>query len=395
MMMFSILDTDLYKASTSHAYWSLYPLASGTFTFTDRGREKYDLEFVENLKLEFANLRNLQLEVDECEWAKKKISYIPSTFWDWLLTFRFEPEKIQVTLDEDSCLHIEVTDLLYKVTWYEIPVLAIVSELRNRVRYGKDFRMLDLIERLDKKINFANEHGLKFMEFGTRRRFSKDSHNQIVSYLHEKCPINCVGTSNMFLAKRYGMTPLGTYPHENIQMHAALFGNKRANYLTLEDWIKVYHGNLGTALTDLFGTKSFLRTLTRQQALLLQGYRIDSGDNFKIGNMIIERLQEFDIDPRTKLLIFSNALDMKKYKEIRDYFNGRIQISAGIGTNITCDPGIEGYKPANIVMKLSKVRMSDKDPWEKCIKISDDLGKHIGDPKEIEIAKYELHLGED
>ena len=163
----------------------------------------------------------------------------------------------------------------------------------------------------------------------------------------------------------------------------------------LEAWIKVYQGNLGTALTDLFGTKSFLRTLTRQQALLLQGYRIDSGDNFKIGNMIIERLEEFGIDPKTKLLVFSNALDFPKYKTIRDYFGNRIQVSAGIGTNLTCDPDIEGYKPANIVMKLSRVRMSAKDPWEKTIKISDDEGKHIGDSKEIEIAEYELHLDED
>ena len=108
--------------------------------------------------------------------------------------------------------------------------------------------------------------------------------------------------------------------------------------------------------------------------------------------MVIDRLKEFGIDPRTKLIVFSNALNFDKYRDIKRYFDGKIKVSAGIGTNITCDPGIDNYVPANIVMKLSKCRMSSKDPWEKCIKISDDLGKHMGDAKEFEIAKYELHL---
>lgn len=390
-MMLSILDTDLYKNSTSYAYWKLYPLAEGTFTFNDRNHEVYDEDFIEQLRMEFAKLSNLRLTEEEFNWGVQKVSYIPRPYWEWLKTFRFEPEKIQVSLDENKNLHIEVTDYLYKVTWYEIPVLAIVSELRNKYRgyIANKEKMLSL---LDWKINFANEHHLKFSEFGTRRRYSASSQEDIVRMLKERCPIYCAGTSNMYFAMKYNMTPVGTFPHEWIQAHAGMFGNKRANYLMLEAWIKVYQGNLGTALTDLFGTDSFLRTLTRQQALLLQGYRIDSGDNFKVGNKIISRLQEFGIDPKTKLIVFSNALDFPKYKEIHDYFNGRVIVSAGIGTNLTCDPGIENYKPANIVMKLSRVRMSAKDPWEKCIKISDDEGKHIGDPKEIEIARYELHL---
>lgn len=388
--MLSIIDTDLYKASTSFAYWSLFPLAEGTFKFHDRNKEVYDEKFLKSLKLEFAKLNSLRLTDEEFEWAVSKISYIPRTFWEWLRGFRFDFNKIKAELDSEGHLQIEVTDFLYNVTWYEIPVLATVSELRNKYKFtlNRD----TTISKLEWKINYANEHGLKFSEFGTRRRYSAYIHEDIIRLLGEKCPINCAGTSNMYFAMKYGMTPIGTFPHEWIQVHAALFGNKRANYLMLENWIKVYRGELGTALTDLFGTASFLRTLTKQQALLLQGYRIDSGDNFKVGNMIIERLKELGIDPKTKLLVFSNALDFPKYKEIVDYFGNRIKVSAGIGTNITCDPDIEDYKPANIVMKLSKCRMSKKDPWENCIKISDDEGKAIGDLREIEIAKYELHL---
>ena len=390
-MMFSILDTDLYKASTSFAYWKLYPLAEGTFKFNDRNGEEYDEEFVDQLKLEFAKLSTLRLRDEEFNWAVKTITYIDQPYWEWLKTFKFEPSLINVWLDENKHLQIEVTDKLYKVTWYEIPILATVSELRNRYR-GYIANSETMIDILDKKIDFSNEFNLKFSEFGTRRRYSAMSFERIVTRLKERCPVNCVGTSNMYFAMKLKMTPVGTHPHEWIQFHAAVFGYKRANYLMLEDWIKIYQGNLGTALVDTFTTKSFLRTLTRQQALLLQGYRIDSGDNFALGNAIIERLREFGIDPKTKLLVFSNALDFPKYKEIVDYFGNRIKVSAGIGTNITCDPGIEGYKPANIVMKLSQCRISNKDPWEKCIKISDDIGKHIGDEKEFDIAKYELHL---
>ena len=389
--MFSILDTDLYLFSVGHAVFSLYPLAEGTLTFNDRSKEVYDLGFLEQLKIKFAEFGSLKLKDDEFEWVVKKIPYIPRTYWEWLRGFKFEQDKIKVWLDQDGHLQIEVTDLLYKSMLYEIPILSTVSELRNR-RLGYSANMEEVLNKLDQKINLANEFGLKFMEFGTRRRFSAPLHEKIVERLKEKCPIYCVGTSNVYLAMKYGMTPLGTLNHLWISFHCSCFSNKRGNYLALEDWIKVYRGDLGTALTDLVGTESFLRTLTKQQALLLQGYRIDSGDNFKVGNMIIKRLQEFGIDPKTKLLVFSNALDFPKYKEIYDYFKGRIMVSAGIGTNLTCDPGIEGYKPANIVMKLSKCRLSEKDPWEKCIKISDDEGKHIGDPKEIEIAKYELHL---
>jgi nicotinate phosphoribosyltransferase len=389
--MLSILDTDLYKASTSYAYWKLYPLAEGTFKFNDRAKEEYDEEFVKLLNMEFAKFSMLKLTEEEFNWAVKTIPYIPKNYWEWLKTFRLDHNKIKVWLDEEKHLQIEVTDDLYKVTWYEIPVLATVAELRNRYKgfHANNQVMMNILEN---KINMANEYGLKFSEFGTRRRYSAATHEEIVRILKEKCPINHVGTSNMYLAMKYGMKPIGTYPHEFTMFHAACFGYKRANYLTLEAWIDVYGGNLGTALVDCYTTESFLRTLTYQQALLLQGFRIDSGDNFAIGNKIIERLKEFKIDPKTKLLIFSNALDMPTYKEIKDYFGNRVMVSAGIGTNITCDPGIDGYKAANIVMKLYKCRMSAKDPWEDCIKISDDLGKHIGNQKEFEIALHELHL---
>lgn len=391
-MILSILDTDLYKFSTSNAYFQLYPLAEGTFKFNDRAAEVYDESFLATLREEFAHLERLSLTDEEFAYVTRKIRYIPRNYWEWLRGFRFESDKIEASLDAEGHLQIQVTDSLYKVTLYEVPVLAIVAELRNRWR-GVQADIAHALEILDGKIALANENRLIFSEFGTRRRFSSVLHDAVVRSLKEKCPKCCGGTSNVYFAMKYDMTPIGTFPHEWVMFHSGVFGYKRANYLSLEDWIAVYDGALGTALIDTFTTRSFLHTLTMKQAKLLDGFRQDSGDEREVGDAIIARLEEFGIDPASKVIVFSNALTFPKYKEIADYFRGRVKISAGIGTNLTCDPGIEGYKAANIVMKLSRCRMSAKDPWEKVIKISDDLGKHMGDDREFDIASYELHLG--
>ena len=390
-MILSILDTDLYKFSTSNAYFHLYPLAEGTFKFNDRAKEVYDDSFLSELKKEFAELEKLSLTDEEFAYVSTRIRYINHNYWEWLRGFHFEAGKIDARLDAEGHLQIEVTDFLYKVTLYEVPILAIVAELRNKVR-GNKVDTAKALAILDAKLEIANEHELLFSEFGTRRRFSSDLHDAIIAELKEKCPRYCAGTSNVYFAMKYDMTPIGTFPHEWVMFHSGVFGYKRANYLSLEDWIKVYDGALGTALIDTFTTRSFLRTLTMKQAKLLDGFRQDSGDEKVVGDAIIARLKEFGIDPATKVIVFSNALNFPKYKEVADYFRGKVKVSAGIGTNITCDPGIPGYKAANIVMKLSRCRMSSKDPWEKVIKISDDLGKHMGDDREFDIASYELHI---
>lgn len=385
--MNSILDNDLYKFSVGWAYMKLYPEAEGTFTFCDRNNVEFDEKFIEELGMEFAKLSLLGLTLKESEWCSKKIKYIPETYWEWLEGFRFDMDKIIYWLDKDNHLHIEVTDKLYKVTLYEVPILAIVSELIGK-RQGM-VNVSEAIDKLDAKINMANEFGLKFSEFGTRRRYSSYLHELVVQRLKEKCSINCVGTSNVYLAMKYNMTPYGTFPHEWIMFHGACWGYQEANYLGMRDWVRTYDGNLGIFLMDTYTSKVGLKNMSLKFAKLFDGVRQDSGDEYKIGNMVIDRYKGLGIDPTTKTIVFSNALDFNKYKDIHDYFNGRIRVSAGIGTNLTNDTNCS---PANIVMKLSKCRINKNQEWRKCIKISDDLGKHLGDDKEFEIAKYQLEI---
>lgn len=386
-MILSILDNDLYKYSVSYAYMKLYPEAEGTFSFYDRNKVVHSKKFLEALKLKFAELSALKLSFKEKQWCISHIPYIPSVYWEWLSQFHFEIEKINAWLDDENHLHIEVTDNLYKVTLYEVPILAIVSELYSRSQGSAD--VVSAINKLDTKINLANEHGLKFSEFGTRRRYSAALHNLIVERLKEKCPINCVGTSNVYFAMKYNMTPIGTFPHEWIMFHGASWGYQEANYLGMRDWVRTYDGNLGIFLMDTYTSKVGLKNMSMKFAKLFDGVRQDSGDEYKIGNEVIARYKELGIDPTTKTIVFSNALDFNKYLDIHNYFAGRIRVSAGIGTNLTNDTE---FKPANIVMKLSKCRINKNQEWRKCIKISDDLGKHLGDDKEFEIAKYQLGI---
>ena len=379
----SILDTDLYKFSTSYAYMKLYPEAEGTFTFCDRNNTVFSEDFLTSLKLEFANLSNLGLTLGEQSWCIEHIPYIPIVYWEWLKGFHFDIDKIHCWLDSEKHLHIEVTDKLYKVTLYEVPILAIVSELMCK----SSISLSSALDKLKEKINLANEYGMKFSEFGTRRRYSYTLHELIVETLKEKCPINCVGTSNVYFALKYNMRPIGTFPHEWIMFHGAIWGYQEANYLGMRDWVRTYDGDLGIFLMDTYTSKVGLKNMSLKFAKLFDGVRQDSGDEYQIGNMVIERYKELGIDPTTKTIVFSNALNFPKYKEIHEYFKGRIRVSAGIGTNLTNDVGVT---PANIVMKLSRCRLTGD--WKKCIKISDDLGKHLGDNKEFEIAKYQLEL---
>jgi nicotinate phosphoribosyltransferase len=384
-MIKSILDNDLYKFSMGHAYMKMYPFAEGKFEFNDRNRLKFGSWFVDRLKAEFVKLGELSLSDDEMNWAIKAMPYIPACYWEWLKGFRFEPEKINVYLDEESHLHINVTDKLYKVTLYEVPILAIVSEEYNRSSVISDNVIID---RLEPKVKLSNENHLVFSEFGTRRRFSFYVQDKIVEYLKNNAKY-CVGTSNVYLAKKYDMKPIGTVAHEWIMFHGANFGFRHANYEAYEAWVNVYQGALGIALSDTYTSDAFFRNFSLKQAKLFDGVRQDSGDEYEFVYKTIERYRQHGIDPLTKTIVFSNALDFPKFKEIAEFCDGKIKCSAGIGTNLTNDVGV---KPMNIVMKLMSCRMNENQEWVNCIKISDDKGKVMGDENEIKAASIELGL---
>ena len=393
MIISSILENDLYKFSMSYYYQVHYPKAWGTFTFHDRNNTKYSEEFVVALKEEIEALATLSLQPSEFAWAVKTIHYIPQCFWEWLCYFRFEPKKVDIWLDSEQHLHIEVSDAMYKVTFYEIPILAIVSELYHR-HIGDGHQTHKELEqamtpKMEEKVALAARHNLYFADFGMRRRFNALSEQVMIEYMKHHCP-TFTGTSTVSLAMKYNLKPIGTMAHECFMFQAAVHTPKEANYEVMERWVEVYDGNLGTVLTDTYTVDAFLRNFSMKLAKLYDGVRHDSGDAMEFGDRIIRKYESYGIDPMSKTIVFSDGLDFQTAAKIKEYFAGRIKVTFGIGTNLTCD--IDGVKPMNIVMKLKQCRINDRQPIYGCVKLSDVAGKAIGTPEEIANYKYQLGI---
>ncbi len=386
----SVLDTDLYKFTTSYAYSKLYPRAYGQFRFIDRGKTTYPQGFAEELKKELQEMSKLALTKDEASLLSRELPYLPPTYIDFVRGFRFDPEEVKVEQDAEGHLSIIAEGLLYRVTLWETPILALVSELYYKM-LGAQPDMEYTERTIISKARKLAEHGITFSMFGMRRRFSAAIEDRVTELLKEHAAGYLFGTSNVYYAYKHGLRVSGTHPHEWIQFHGAMFGYKMANYMAMEDWINVYDGDLGTVLTDTYTTDVFMRNFSKKHAMLFTSLRHDSGDPLQFTEKVIARYRELRVDPTIKYIIFSDGLDPERAIEIANYCKGRIGASFGIGTNFSNDVG-NGVRPMNIVMKLWKCKMTEKERWNPCVKLSDVDGKHTGEPEEIELAQRTLGL---
>ena len=386
----SVLDTDLYKFTTSYAYSKLYPRAYGQFRFIDRGKTTYPQGFAEELKKEIQEMSKLALTKDEASFLYRELPYLPPTYIDFVRGFRFDPEEVKVEQDAEGYLSIIAEGLLYRVTLWETPILALVSELYYKI-LGAQPDMEYTERTIISKARKLAEHGITFSMFGMRRRFSAAIEDRVTELLKEHAAGYLFGTSNVYYAYKHGLRVSGTHPHEWIQFHGAMFGYKMANYMAMEDWINVYDGDLGTVLTDTYTTDVFMRNFSKKHAMLFTSLRHDSGDPLQFTEKVIARYRELRVDPTIKYIIFSDGLDPERAIEIANYCKGRIGASFGIGTNFSNDVG-NGVRPMNIVMKLWKCKMTEKERWNPCVKLSDVDGKHTGEPEEIELAQRTLGL---
>lgn len=386
----SVLDTDLYKFTTSYAYSKLYPRAYGQFRFIDRGKTTYPQGFAEELKKEIQEMSKLALTKDEASFLYRELPYLPPTYIDFVRGFRFDPEEVKVEQDAEGHLSIIAEGLLYRVTLWETPILALVSELYYKM-LGAQPDMEYTERTIISKARKLAEHGITFSMFGMRRRFSAAIEDRVTELLKEHAAGYLFGTSNVYYAYKHGLRVSGTHPHEWIQFHGAMFGYKMANYMAMEDWINVYDGDLGTVLTDTYTTDVFMRNFSKKHAMLFTSLRHDSGDPLQFTEKVIARYRELRVDPTIKYIIFSDGLDPERAIEIANYCKGRIGASFGIGTNFSNDVG-NGVRPMNIVMKLWKCKMTEKERWNPCVKLSDVDGKHTGEPEEIELAQCTLGL---
>ena len=385
----SILDTDLYKFTTSYAYSKLFPRAFGEFEFVDRNNLHFPAGFDKLVRRELESMADLFLTKEEEIFLKNKLPYLPPTYIDFLKGYRFDPAEVEVEMT-DGKLSIRSSGLLYRITFWETPILAIVSELYFReMGVTPDVEYME--RRLIEKAILMREHGIVFSLFGMRRRFSFGVEDRITELLKLHSGSNFFGTSNVYLAYKHNLNPSGTHPHEWVQFHGSIYGYKMANYMAMENWINVYDGDLGTVLTDTFTTDVFLRNFSKKHAALFTSLRQDSGDPFAFTDKAIRRYEELRINPKLKYIVFSDSLDVEKALKIKNYCGDKIGASFGIGTNLTNDVGNENV-PLNIVMKLFRCKMTEKESWQHCIKLSDVDGKHTGSPDEIKLALQTLGI---
>ncbi len=373
----SLLENDLYKFTMWQALLHSHPGAIAEYSFVCRNKPTFPLaELADEINAQLDYLCTLNFAEEELAYLRT-LDFIKSDFVDFLSVFRFQRRFIEVKTDGET-LKIEAKGPLVHVMSFEIFVLYIVNELYFRkMPAGAD--ILEVAQtRLAQKIKFLRsqrralwhiQDPFTFFDFGLRRRYSADWHEELVRTLKQEIGEHFRGTSNVYLAKKYGITPIGTLAHEYLQAYQA-FGFRLRDFqkAALEGWVQEFRGDLGIALTDVVGMDAFLADFDLYFAKLFDGLRHDSGDPILWGEKAISHYLKLNIDPASKRLVFSDSLSVEKAVHIYKHFHGRIPSAYGIGTNLVNDTP---HEPLNIVMKITSCN------GQPVAKLSDAPGKTL------------------
>lgn len=385
MIIRDFTDNDLYKFTTMNAIQKKFPDAQVVYRFVDRGDTFFPEGFAEAMRKEVDAMKELVLTDEAEKFMRAKCYYFDPVFFDLLKGFRFNPAEVTIT-QERGKLNIEIRGLWYRTVLWEVPLLAIVSELYYRIT-GQSPRDTEANARNKAKI--FKDIKAEISEFGTRRRFSFEVQNQVIGILKEQLAGLLNGSSNIYLAMKHNLTPMGTHPHEWFMYHGVHYGYRAASTQALANWVDVYGGYLGIALTDTYTTSDFFRSFDTLYAKLFDGLRWDSGDPLAFTEEALRHYRERRIDPRSKTIVYSDTLDLDEVTKIKAFVDGRIHDVYGIGTYLTNDVGV---KPLNIVIKLFECKPKGYADFLPAVKLSDVSGKHTGDPQEIETCLKVLKL---
>ena len=371
----SLLETDMYKFSMGQTIFHQFTSYKTTWTFKCRNKDvHFTDEMVEEIKEQVQAFCQLRFTEEELEYLDN-ITWIKGTYVDFLRLWQPRYEEFTITTDAPCGLAIDAAGTWLNTTMYEIPVLAIVNEVYFRMAYDYDVLLKQFKRRLDEKVRLLEEDTYRlsdFSEFGLRRRLSAEAQEMAVKAIAEvELPADShfIGTSNVYLAKKFNLKPVGTMAHEWIMCTGQ--GNHRhnpaySNWYALDAWVKEYGILNGIALTDTITTDCFLRDFQLTYATLFSGVRHDSGDPYEWGDKMIAHYNSLGINPRTKTLLFSDSLDFERATALYDYFKDKAKVAFGIGTFISNDTDEEAL---NIVMKTTKCNGMD------VAKISDVAGK--------------------
>ena len=393
-------DDDLYKLSMCCAVIDNFPRAQVKYQFVDRNNTVYPPGFADELNRQIVSLESITITDEEVAFMCRKCYYIPDWFYTYLKGYRFNHEWVKAWQDNEGHLHINFEGCWADTILLEVKVLAIISELFYIMTNQTD--KLDYKAYYDKTFHKAErllKAGCVFTDFGTRRRASFEAEETVIKamkdcYNSRQWKGKFVGTGNVYLAMKYDLLPVGTMAHEFVCAIGGMYGPQMANHIAMNSWRNTFRGALGTYLYDSFGWDIFSLNFSEDFANLFKGLRVDSGDNFEQLHKIVKKYESLGIDPRTKQVIFSNALDTDRAIEIQQYAQKLCLPSFGIGTHFTND--FEGVEPMNIVIKLVAAKITESwDFYNDTCKISEDKGKHTGKPEVIKRFMEAINYHED
>ena len=376
MVIKSLLDTDLYKFTMMQVVLHHFPAAQVEYRYKCRTQGVNLLPYLDEIRQEIHALCQLRFEPAELDYLKS-LRFIKSDFIDFLGLFHLPEKCIEVSEGElPGEIAISVKGSWLHTILFEIPVLAIVNEVYFR-NVCKNPDWAEGRKRLQTKMKLVLDATdlaeFRVAEYGTRRRFSHVWHEEVVTTMKAQMGEHFAGTSNVWFAMKHGVLPLGTMAHEYLQACQALGPRLRdSQVFALETWAKEYRGDLGIALSDVYGLEAFLRDFDMYFCKLFDGARHDSGDPFDWGERMIAHYAANRVDARTKTLVFSDALTFPRAIELTRRFAGRCRTAFGIGTNLTNDLG---HEPLQIVMKMIRCN------GQPVAKVSDAPEKTMCDDK--------------
>ena len=378
----SLLDTDLYKFNMDQVIFHRHTDLCGQYYFKCRNEGVvFTREMADEIGEQVDHLCSLRFRKEELDYLRS-IRFIKNDYVEFLRLWHPIRDYVSVGLAPGGELSVTVDGPLFSAMQFEIYLLEIINEVYFRMSYDYESLRRSAEERLDAKIRAMREgtYTFRFAEFGCRRRLSREWQDEVVRRFVTETS-NCVGTSNVYLAMKYNITPIGTYAHEFVQMYQGIDSIPLAytNHYAMKDWYAEYDGDNGTALTDTVTTDLFLLDFNRSMVNNYTGVRHDSGDPYEWGEKIIAHYEKYGVDPRTKLLLFSDSLDFDRAQKLYDHFRDRAKVSFGIGTFVSNDTAEE---PLNIVIKLQYVN------GRPVAKLSDAPGKAMcRDPEYLEYLK--------
>ncbi|WP_185871492.1 nicotinate phosphoribosyltransferase [Blattabacterium cuenoti] len=385
----SLLDNDFYKFTMQNAVIKLFPFAKVKYKFINRGQHSFPKDFSKILRENLNKMAYLKLSNEERVFLEKNCPYLDSSYLNFLNKYQYNPKEVNI-FQKGENIQMYIEGLWSNVILWEVPLMAIMSELYYKLT-GADKKISEkkITNITKEKLEKYKKLKVKIGEYGTRRRFSYRVHKIVLKTLINEGDSFFIGSSNVHFSHIFSIKPIGTQGHEWIMFHASKYGFNIADRIAMENWLNIYRGKLGIALSDTYTSPIFFKNFNKKLSNLFKGVRHDSGDPISFAKETIKHYKKFNINPIKKKIIFSDNLNPYKVSCISSFCKKKISACFGIGTNFTNDIG---FPSMNMVIKMVKALPEEGKKWISVVKLSNVKEKSTGKKNMIFSAKKILRI---